>query len=151
MIRVLLSFTFRDTSITLQTNQQHLFITYSGLALCHHLLMNTKRYRIYKKTAISRFVTLPFLICYDCIFISFYTLILLFCTIKSTLHNPICLVYILFYSSMVLPFSSVAFSSHTGTSTPTVSEVKGVPSFFSKCAVALFTYLNPRYNNGILQ
>ena len=44
-----------------------------------------------------------------------------------------------------------AFSTHTGTSTPATSDVKGVPSFLSKWSVARFTYLNPTYNNGRLQ
>ena len=44
-----------------------------------------------------------------------------------------------------------AFLSQTSRSVPTTLEVKGVPSFFSKCSWASFTYLKPMYKRGILQ
>lgn len=44
-----------------------------------------------------------------------------------------------------------AFLSQTSAVVPMTSDVKGVPSFFSKCSCALFTYLKPMYRSVMLQ
>lgn len=56
-----------------------------------------------------------------------------------------------FYADGSAIFFLPAFLSQTSAVVPMTSDVKGVPSFFSKCSCALFTYLKPMCRSGMLQ